>query len=125
MSLKIILGVAIAGALGALMRFGLVSFIGVRYFPWGTLAVNIIGSGLMGIAFVVIVEKSLTDPSLKPMLMSGALGAFTTFSAFSLETWELLEKGDLLSAGLYVLASIALCILALYFGIVLTRAAFS
>lgn len=125
MSVKIVLSIAIAGAVGAVLRYFVVSMVGVRYFPWGTLAVNVLGSALMGIAFVLIVEKSLTDPALKPLLMTGALGAFTTFSAFSLETWELIEKGDLFSAGLYVLASVALCIIALWAGVGAARLAFS
>lgn len=119
--MKIIFYVAIAGAIGALSRFAMVSWIGSRYFPWATLTVNALGSFAMGVAFIVIVEKGLVDPSMKPLLMTGGLGAFTTFSAFSLETWDLFEKGDWLSAALYILVSVALCLVAVGVGITLAR----
>jgi CrcB protein len=119
--MKIVLSIAIAGAIGAVLRYAVVSLVGVRFFPFGTLCVNVLGSFLMGVAYVVIVEKALTDPNLKPLLMTGALGAFTTFSAFSLETWDLIEKGQLALAILYVFASVILSIGAVTLGISLTR----
>ena len=119
--MKIVLSIAIAGAIGAVLRYAVVSLVGVRFFPFGTLCVNVLGSFLMGVAYVVIVEKALTDPYLKPLLMTGALGAFTTFSAFSLETWDLIEKGQLALAILYVFASVILSIGAVTLGISLTR----
>ena len=119
--MKIIFGIAIAGALGALLRYAVVSMVGVRFFPFGTLCVNVLGSFLMGLAYVVIVEKALTNPDLKPLLMTGALGAFTTFSAFSLETWDLFEKGEVMLALLYVVASVILSIGALWLGVSFTR----
>ena len=119
--MKIILSIAVAGAIGAVLRYAVVSMVGVRFFPFGTLCVNVLGSLLMGVAYVVIVEKTLTDPHLKPLLMTGALGAFTTFSAFSLETWDLIEKGDLALAMLYVFLSVILSVGALWLGISLSR----
>lgn len=119
--MKIVLSIAIAGAIGAVLRYAVVSLVGARFFPFGTLCVNVLGSLLMGVAYVVIVEKALTDPNLKPLLMTGALGAFTTFSAFSLETWDLIEKGQLALAMLYVFASVILSIGAVTLGISLTR----
>ena len=119
--MKIVLSIAIAGAIGAVLRYAVVSLVGVRFFPFGTLCVNVLGSFLMGVAYVVLVEKALTDPNLKPLLMTGALGAFTTFSAFSLETWDLIEKGQLALAILYVFASVILSIGAVTLGISLTR----
>ena len=119
--MKIVLSIAIAGAIGAVLRYAVVSLVGVRFFPFGTLCVNVLGSFLMGVAYVVIVEKALTDPNLKPLLMTGALGAFTTFSAFSLETWDLIEKGQLALAIMYVFASVILSIGAVTLGITLTR----
>lgn len=123
--MKIIFFVAIAGAVGALSRFAVVSWIGPRYFPWGTFTVNVLGSFAMGVAFIVIVEKGLVDPSMKPLLMTGGLGAFTTFSAFSLETWDLFEKGDWLTAAMYVLASVAVCLIAVGAGVTFGRHSFS
>jgi fluoride exporter len=119
--MKIIISIALAGALGAVLRYAVVSMVGVRFFPFGTLCVNVLGSCLMGMAYVVIVEKALTNPDLKPLLMTGALGAFTTFSAFSLETWDLFEKGEITLALLYILASVILSIGALWFGVSVTR----
>lgn len=116
--------IALFGALGALSRYGLVNLIGGRTFPWGTMAVNVLGSAVMGILFVVILEKALLAPSFKPMLMTGFLGAFTTFSAFSLEAWELLDRGEVFYAVTYMLGSILLSLLALMLGIYCARASF-
>lgn len=113
--------IAFGGALGALGRYGLVNFIGGRFYPWGTLSVNVIGSLVMGIAYIFIVEKMSIPSSLKPFIMTGFLGAFTTFSAFSLETWELFDRGELLLALTYVSASVVLSIAALFVGVFLAR----
>lgn len=113
--------IAFGGALGALGRYGLVNFIGGRFYPWGTLSVNVIGSLVMGIAYIFIVEKMSIPSSLKPFIMTGFLGAFTTFSAFSLETWELFDRGELLLALTYVSASVVLSIAALFIGVFLAR----
>lgn len=113
--------IAIAGALGALCRFGLVNLVGGRHFPWGTLTVNVVGSCLMGIAYIYIVEKNILPPEYKPMFMTGFLGAFTTFSAFSLESWELFDRGEPLLALGYIAASVILCIAALFLGVVAAR----
>ena len=113
--------IAIAGAFGALCRFGLVNLVGGRYFPWGTLTVNVIGSCLMGIAYIYIVERNLLPPELKPLFMTGFLGAFTTFSAFSLESWELFDRGEPLLAFGYIAASVVLCIAALFLGVFAAR----
>ncbi|KZY74859.1 hypothetical protein A3742_01565 [Oleiphilus sp. HI0071] len=123
--MKIIISIAIAGALGAVLRYAVVSLVGARFFPFGTLSVNVLGSFLMGIAYVVVVEKALTSPDLKPLLMTGALGAFTTFSAFSLETWDLFEKGEVTLALLYIFVSVILSIGALWLGVGVTRLSFA
>ncbi len=119
--MKHILLIAVAGAFGALARYGLVNLIGGRLFPWGTLAVNILGSCLMGVLYVLIMEKSVLPPAMKPLLMTGFLGAFTTFSAFSLEAWELLDRGEPVQAMIYIGSSVLFCILALGFGVFVAR----
>jgi len=121
--MKVILSIAVAGAIGALLRYGVVSLVGVRFFPFGTLAVNVLGSGLMGVAYVVIVEKMLTHPDMRHLVMTGALGAFTTFSAFSLEVWSLIDKGAFSLAALYIIVSVLLSVAALWLAISCTRLA--
>lgn len=116
--------VALGGALGALSRYGLVNYIGGRLFPWGTLSVNIIGSFFMGIAFIFIVERAALPAEFKPLFMAGFLGAFTTFSAFSLETWELFDRGELWLAFAYIAASVIFCIVALFAGAFIARITF-
>ncbi|MFV1873267.1 MAG: fluoride efflux transporter CrcB [Oleiphilus sp.] len=119
--LKHLVMVALAGALGAVCRYSVVNYIGGRYFPWGTLTVNVVGSALMGLAYVFIVEKGVVSPDMKPLVMTGFLGAFTTYSAFSLEAWQLLDRGELFSALAYVLGTTLLCIFALFIGVLMAR----
>jgi CrcB protein len=121
--LKHVALVAIAGALGAVSRYGIVNWIGGRFFPWGTMTVNVIGSCIMGVAFVIIVEKGILPPEYKPFVMTGFLGAFTTYSAFSLEAWQLLDRGDVFHALAYVIGTTLLCLLALFVGILCARSA--
>lgn len=119
--LKNIILVAFAGALGALCRYGLVNYIGGRLFPWGTLVVNVLGSLLMGLAFVYIMERAAFPAEFKPLIMTGFLGAFTTYSAFSLEAWQLFDRGELFSALAYIIGTTLLCILALFIGVLMAR----
>lgn len=119
--LKHVLMVAFAGAIGAVCRYSVVNFIGGRYFPWGTMTVNILGSAIMGAAFVIIMEKGLVSADMKPLVMTGFLGAFTTYSAFSLEAWQLLDRGEWVSALSYILGTTLLCILALFIGVLMAR----
>ena len=116
------LSVALGGAIGAVARFG-VGILAVRLtgpgFPVGVLSVNILGSFLMGALVVYLGQKSLTH--LNPFLMTGVLGGFTTFSAFSLEAYTLFERGEVTQAGLYVGLSVVVSIAALIFGVILMR----
>jgi CrcB protein len=106
--------VALGGAVGSVLRYltGL-----VVSFPFGTLAVNVLGSFAIGLLWVTIAAR--TD--LQPLLITGILGGFTTFSAFSLDTMRLIEDGRMFEAGGYVLASVALSILACGAGLWLAR----
>jgi CrcB protein len=118
------LAVASGGAVGAMLRYGATATLdGVlpRAFPWGTLAVNVLGSLLMGVVFVLLVERSLPDSHLRLFFGVGLLGAFTTFSAFSLDTLALIETGASAQAAVYVLASVTACLLAALTGILITR----
>lgn len=119
-----LLAIAVAGAVGALLRFwmsGWVYGLFGRDFPYGTLAVNVAGSLLMGISFVLLVERLGSAPEWRALVMIGFLGAFTTFSTFSLETVQLLEGGAVGRAMINVLGSVAFCLIATWLGIVLGR----
>jgi len=115
--------VALGGALGAMGRY-LTGIAAVRLighgFPWGTLAVNVIGSVLMGALVVVLAHLSATR--LAPFLMTGVLGGFTTFSAFSLDTVTLIERGQMGLALAYVAGSVALSLGGLWLGLIAARA---
>lgn len=115
--------VAIGGAFGASARY-LTSAATMRLlgpgFPWGTLAVNVLGSFLMGVLVVALAH--LGGTRLAPLLVTGVLGGFTTFSAFSLDALTLWERGQAVPAGLYVAASVGLSLAAIVLGMALTRA---
>ncbi len=115
--------IALGGALGALSRYWLSGVLNnaTHKLPWGTLACNIIGSFLMGVCFVLILEKARLSPELRPLLMVGFMGAFTTFSTFSLETVAMLQEGHVMSAAIYISFSVLLCIAALSAGLWITR----
>jgi len=90
-------------------------------FPWATLTVNIVGSFLIGIAFVVITERLEMGPEVRGVVTVGFLGAFTTFSTFSMDTIGLLEQGQVGSAIIYVLSSVAVCIIAAWLGLTVAK----
>lgn len=118
-----VLLVALGGAIGAACRFlmgvGVLRLMGPQDFPLAILTVNIIGSFLMGVFVVAAAQKGLTH--LSPFVMTGILGGFTTFSAFSLETVTLMERGQISAAGLYVALSVGLSIMGLVAGLWLAR----
>ena len=116
--------VAVGGALGAVSRysFGLVALalIGNR-FPWATLGVNVVGSFLIGLAAVLIGDRIVDGELWQPLVIVGFLGAFTTFSAFSLDTLLLLQQGNYNSALAYMFGSVALCLGATVAGMQLAK----
>ena len=116
--------VALGGAAGAMLRYltnvGVMRLIGPG-FPWGTLIVNIAGSFAMGVLVVVLAHKG--GMRFAPLLMTGVLGGFTTFSAFSLDSFTLYERGQTGLAAAYVAGSVGLSLLALGAGILLIRGA--
>ena len=118
--------VAIGGALGASARH-LASVAAVRLFgpgfPWATVAVNVAGSFLMGVLVVALAHKDATR--LAPFLMTGVLGGFTTFSAFSLDALTLWERGQTVLASAYVAGSVALSLAAIVLGMAATRTVFA
>jgi CrcB protein len=119
-----LLAVAAGGAAGAVARFSLSYWVSQRLgagFPWGTLAVNLIGSYLLGLA-VGVGEAASIPPALRAVLMIGFLGAFTTFSTFSVETLGLLREGESLRALLNVAVQILAGLSLAFAGIVTARA---
>lgn len=116
------LQVALGGAIGATLRWllgvGLFRLTGPG-FPVAVLSANIIGSFLMGMFVVFAAKKGMTH--LSPFIMTGLLGGFTTFSAFSLETVTLWERGEVGQASIYVVLSVALSIGGLVLGLVVAR----
>lgn len=120
------LQVGLGGAIGAMLRFGMAAAL-LRVlapgFPVAILVVNVLGSFLMGMVVVFTFQREL--PQLNPFLMSGVLGGFTTFSAFSLEAFTLYERGDMVQAALYVGLSVTLSVAALALGVWLARGLFA
>ncbi len=118
------LAVAIGGALGSMARYALSAWIfdvSSHKFPYATLTVNVIGSFVMGILFVIIVEKAALPAEMRSLLMIGFLGAFTTFSAFSLDALGLWQNGHVFLSLVYMLATVVLCLVAISSAIWLTR----
>jgi len=115
--------VALGGAIGAMLRYSVV-LTSVRImgsgFPMGTMIVNVVGSFVMGIAAVLLMQRG-QDNALVPFVMVGVLGGFTTFSSFSLDTMILLEKGKMAAAATYVFGSVGLSIAALFLGFFFAR----
>ncbi|TVQ57822.1 MAG: fluoride efflux transporter CrcB [Rhodobacteraceae bacterium] len=117
--------VAVGGAIGAALRYATTAA-ALRWlgpaFPYGTLAVNVVGSLLMGVIVAALVERAPASPKLALFVTTGFCGGFTTFSAFSLDTLYLIERGEAGKVALYMGGSVALSILALGLGIAAGRA---
>ncbi|MHA1127930.1 MAG: fluoride efflux transporter CrcB [Alphaproteobacteria bacterium] len=118
----VILQVALGGAIGASLRYLSVVSISRAFgvgFPYGTMFVNIVGSFLMGMLAIWLIEK--TDSRFAPFLMTGAMGGFTTFSAYSLDAFKLMDQGRIAAAGAYMGGSVILAIAALFAGMILVK----
>jgi CrcB protein len=120
--------VAIGGAFGAALRYqtgrAMTGWLGapaMSVFPWATLAVNALGSLLIGLLFGWLARAGQSGDQLRLLLGVGLLGGFTTFSAFSLELVVLIERGQFTIAALYAFLSIALGVTGLFLGLTLTR----
>ena len=117
-----ILAIAVGGAIGSVARYGMTvyaDYLFGREFPYGIFLTNILGSVVIGVCFVLIVERALVSELWRSILMVGFLGGFTTFSIQSL---ELLQAGRLLDAAGYIVGSVVLSILGCWIGIMGTRA---
>ena len=119
-----LLYIAAGGALGAVLRYGVSNGVHAmfgRNFPYGTLTVNVLGSLLIGFLYILLIERFSLGPNIRAILIIGVLGAFTTFSTFSLETYNLLENGEMLKAVVNVLLSVTLCLIAAWAGVMIGR----
>lgn len=122
-----ILLVAVGGATGSVARY-LTGLAMTRLFgsafPWGTITVNIVGSFIIGLLTELIARKFSAPLELRLLLVVGFLGGFTTFSSFSLDTMALFERGEGLTAFVYVAASVLLSLAAAFGGLALGRSLF-
>ena len=116
--------IGVAGVFGALARYGLEGWVSRRAgsFPWGTFVVNVSGSFLLGLLVTLLGERFAVAPWVRASLTIGFLGAYTTFSTLSLESYRLLEGRSYALAGANLAGSLAAGVLALYGGVVLGRA---
>jgi CrcB protein len=118
--------VALGGAIGSVARFwltGVMTALTGPRFPWGTLLINVLGSLVIGIVAGITLTPARIGmhPDIRIFLMTGICGGFTTFSAFSLQTLELLQSGDTVPALGYAIGSVVLCVVATYAGWALGR----
>jgi CrcB protein len=118
------MAIAAGGAIGALLRYWTSLAVHSRLgsgFPYGTLAVNVLGSLLMGFLYIWLIERMAAGATVRAFLLIGVLGAFTTFSTFSMETLNLVEGGQLGKALLNIVASVTVCMTAAALGIFAAR----
>ena len=117
--------VALAGLVGTLLRYWLSGFVARQYgetFPWGTMAVNLIGCFLAGAVFYLTQERFLVPPALRTIILIGFLGGFTTFSSYGLQTFTLLRDGEFGLAALNMAASNVFGLLMVWTGYVACKA---
>ena len=120
---KIIL-IALAGLVGTLLRYWLSGFVARQYgetFPWGTMAVNLIGCLVAGAVFFLTEERFLVSPTVRTVILIGLLGGFTTFSSYGLQTFTLLRDGEFGLAILNVITSNILGLFMVWVGNILGR----
>ncbi len=123
--MRTVVAIAVAGAAGALARYGLEGLVSRRSngaFPWGTFSVNVSGAFVLGFLFTVLTEQLTTAPWLRGAVTIGFLGAYTTFSTLSFETYRLVEDGAIGIAAANALGSLAAGLGAVYLGVVAGRA---
>ncbi|MBB4478212.1 fluoride efflux transporter CrcB [Rhizobium etli] len=116
--------VALGGAIGSVLRYYVgqwaLRLMGPA-FPWGTLAVNVVGCFVIGVFAELIARKFNASMELRLLLVTGFLGGFTTFSAFSLDAISLFERGEAVAGGIYIAASVGLSMAAVISGLAIMR----
>jgi CrcB protein len=117
--------IGVGGFVGAIARYLLDAWVSTwsrGTFPWGTMAVNLTGSFLIGLLFVLLVERGTIPAELRGPLMIGFIGSYTTFSTLALESWRMLQDGAWLTASINLGGSVLLGMLAVVAGVALGRA---
>lgn len=117
---KIIATVFIGGGVGSVLRFWVSQWVQSKagpHFPWGILAVNVIGSFLIGLLSLLLVNQLNVSTSIRIGILVGVLGGFTTFSSFSMETVNLINLGLYMQAGVNAVVSVVFCLLATGLGL--------
>lgn len=125
MNPQMVMFVALGGAIGAVGRFVLMSALGhfshsggvFGGFPWGTLTVNVAGAFILGAVIEISALAWSPSPEIRAMVVVGMLGAFTTFSTFSMDLYYLLDRGALVSASMYAVGSVLICLAAFALGL--------
>ncbi|MDB4451200.1 fluoride efflux transporter CrcB [Pseudomonadales bacterium] len=124
LSISVLLMVAVGGSLGAVLRY-LVTLWSIQKFgdgfPWGTLLVNIVGAFFVGLMIALLQERTLLNPYWRPLVVVGALGSLTTFSMFSVEMLQFIERGNWALALAYMLSSVIICVALVAFGLQLGK----
>jgi len=124
MTIKMLMAVASGGALGAVLRYSVTSFVGQwagHGFPWGTLTVNIVGSFVLGALIEIMALQWSPCEAVRAFIVVGVLGAFTTFSTFSLDIQTLIARDQMMLAVVYVGGSVSIGFAALMAGMMLFR----
>jgi len=112
------------GALGSMLRFGVSTWVYAlfgRNFPYGTFVVNVLGCLAMGFLFVVFTDRLSDGAVLRAGVLIGVLGGFTTFSSFSIETFNLIDQGEAAKAVLYAIGSLVLGVISTWIGVLIGR----
>lgn len=122
-----LLAIALGGSMGALARHflnGALSSALGGAFPWGIFTINILGSFLMGVLIIIFATHDIPSQPLRAFIAVGFLGAFTTFSTFSLDSVNLIQQGQYYIACLYIIGSVVLSILGLMLGVFVSKIVF-
>ena len=120
-----LLFLAVGGAFGAVSRYlvqGWVQDLAGGRFPWGTFAVNISGSFALGLVFALAMDRAILAPEVRMPLMVGFIGSYTTFSTLMLESWTLVEEGDIARMLFNLVGSVVIGMIAVVAGLALGRA---
>jgi len=116
--------IAVGGAAGAVSRYlvqGWVEELTGGRFPWGTFVVNISGSFFLGVVFALAMDRAIMSPEIRVPLMIGFIGSYTTFSTLMLESWRLVEEGDMLFMFGNLIGSVVIGMLAVVAGLAVGR----